>query len=154
MLHSITGALPPPSLRTCADARYPLIIGSAALQLSDTNWKQKQQQKVVGVGWEIIYLVAEKDVRVRVRACACVSLSPPQPPPTRLLYLNILTKVPYSWPYYQLEIKNESIGIMFKCGMEGVVGEGSRIGMCEPTYTTHRTQCDNNKYCIQIVHGA
>ena len=60
------------------------MIGLVARQLVDTNWKQKQQQKVVVVG--ILYLVAEKDVRACVRACACVRISPPQPQTARLLF--------------------------------------------------------------------
>ena len=57
------------------------MIGLVARQLVDTNWKQKQQQKVVVVVVGIIYLGAEKDVRACVRACVCMCahLSPPTP---------------------------------------------------------------------------
>lgn len=82
MPHPITAALPPSSLRACADARYPLMIALVAGQLSDFNWKQKQQQKaVVVVVVGIIYLVAVQR-RMCVRACVrvCEHVSSPTPP--------------------------------------------------------------------------
>ena len=58
-----------------------MMIGLVALQLSDLNWKQKQQQKVVVVGvvGDIFSCRRRMRVRERVRVWACLFPNPTPP---------------------------------------------------------------------------